>query len=151
MYPRLNLPLSEIPIRGEKVRCRIRKKDLLITPEEWVRQQFIYYLIDHLNYPAGRMTAEQVVVYNKMRKRCDIALYDDYGKPLVIVECKAPHIKITQDTFLQIARYAHTLKAPFLILTNGLEHFCAYVNAVDGSLQYLKEIPNYEGLIAMIS
>lgn len=150
MYPRLNLPLSELPIRGDKVRCRIRKKELLLTPEEWVRQQFIYYLIDYLNYPEGRITAEQMVEYNRMRKRCDISLYDSYGKPLLIVECKAPHIKITQETFLQIAKYAHTLKAPFLVLTNGLEHYCALVNSDTGQIQYLKEIPNYDGLMSVL-
>lgn len=143
MFPPLNLPLAQIPVRDQKIRCRLRKKELKVTPEEWVRQQFIHYLIDHLDYPEGRLTSEQVVVYNGMKKRCDIALYDSFGKPLVIVECKAPTVKINQDTFLQIAKYAHTLKAPYLILTNGLEHYCAYVDRSNGQLKYLHEIPKH--------
>ena len=143
MFPPLNLPLTQIPVRDQKIRCRLRKKELKVTAEEWVRQQFIHYLIDHLGYPEGRLTSEQVVVYNGMKKRCDIALYDSFGKPLVIVECKAPTVKINQDTFLQIAKYAHTLKAPYLILTNGLEHYCAYVDRSNGQLKYLREIPKH--------
>jgi hypothetical protein len=146
MFPPLNLPLTDVPIIDGKIRCRLRKKMLKITPEEWVRQQFIHFLIEQLNYPAGRMTSEQIVAYNGMKKRCDVALYDAYGKPLLIVECKAPTIPITQDTFSQIAKYAYTLQAPYLILTNGLEHYCAFINKETNQLKYLKEIPHYEAL-----
>ena len=146
MFPPLNLPLADVPIIDGKVRCRLRKKILKITPEEWVRQQFIHFLIDHLDYPEGRMTSEQVVEYNGMKKRCDLALYDSFGKPLLIVECKAPKIPITENTFAQIAKYAYTLKAPYLILTNGLEHYCTFINKETKQLSYLKEIPHYEAL-----
>ena len=139
----LNLPPAEIKQKSDQLWCRLRKKYLKATPEEWVRQYFIAYLIDHLNFPEGRMVSEYKVVYNQMNKRCDIAVFDEERSPQVIVECKAPHIKITEDTFYQIAKYAHVLKAPVLILTNGLNHYCALVNPKDGSVQYLSEIPNY--------
>ena len=133
-------------MKEENVWDELRQKYIKCTPEEWVRQNFIHYLINHLNYPKGRMISEYKVNYNGMNKRCDIAVYDAESNPQFIVECKAPQIKITEDTFYQIAKYTFVLKAPYLILTNGLEHYCAHVDRSSGSIQYLQEIPNYNDI-----
>ncbi|MDA7803216.1 type I restriction enzyme HsdR N-terminal domain-containing protein [Crocinitomix sp.] len=146
MYPPLNLPLASLKLKEENIWDELRKKYVKCTPEEWVRQQFIHYLIHHLNYPMGRMVSEYKVNYNGMNKRCDIAIYDENKNAQFIVECKAPSVKITEDTFYQIAKYTYVLKAPYLILTNGMEHYCAYVDRNSGSIQYLQEIPNYNDI-----
>lgn len=146
IHMELNLPTANIQTKENQIWDRLRKKYINATPEEWVRQVFIAYLIDHLDFPEGRMVSEYKVVYNQMNKRCDIAVFDQHKNPQVIVECKAPHIKITEDTFYQIAKYAHVLKAHVLILTNGMEHYCALINPENGTVNYLKEIPHYNQL-----
>lgn len=142
----LNLPPIATSQKAPLIKCRLRKKVLKNTPEEWVRQHFIAYLIDHLAYPAGRMVAEYAINYNGMQKRCDIALIKGIEKAELIVECKAPKIKITEDTFYQVAKYAHVLKAPLLILTNGIEHYSAFLNEKTGQMTYLTNVPNYNQL-----
>lgn len=146
MSTRLNLPPISVSKDAPEIRCRLRKKLLKNTPEEWVRQHFIHYLIEHLGYPAGRLVSEYKVNYNGMNKRCDIALIKGLEEAELIVECKAPKIKITEDTFYQIAKYANILKAPLLILTNGIEHYCALMDYKTGKLVYLPNIPTYEAL-----
>lgn len=119
---------------------------MLLTPEEWVRQHFIAYLIDHLGYPEGLMASEYTLAYNGMKKRCDIVGFDSSLQPFFIVECKAPSVEISQDTFYQIARYASSLKAQMLVLTNGLNHYCARIDIKENKLIYLKEIPSFAGV-----
>lgn len=140
----LNLPQKEIKMRDNEIWDRLRKKFVRHTPEEWVRQHFINYLIDYLNFPEGRMVSEHAVAYNGMKKRCDIAVFGKEMNTQVIVECKAPHIPITEDTFYQIAKYCFSLKANLLVLTNGMEHYCAQINSETGEMKYLPEIPDYK-------
>lgn len=139
MKTQLNLPPFEIRLKEDKVWAIIRKKWLKLTPEEWVRQHFINFLIVHKNYPAGRIVAEHEVNYNGMSKRCDIAYFTSDLQVEMIVECKAPHIKITQDTFYQAARYSRVLGAKLLVLTNGIEHYCAQIS--ENEVKYLSDIP----------
>jgi len=101
----------------------LRKKYFVLTPEEWVRQHFVQFLIDEKKYPVSLIALEKQLTINNLKKRTDIVIYNKLGDPDIIVECKAPHIKITQATFDQIARYNLKLKANYLIVTNGLEHF----------------------------
>ncbi len=143
MHPALNLPPAKLKLKTNQVWDRLRKKYVLLTPEEWVRQHFISYLIDHLGYPEGRMASEYTVDYNGMKKRCDVVAFDELLRPVVIVECKAVSIEISENTFYQIARYASTLKAKLLILTNGLNHYCAKIDVTENKLIYLETIPNY--------
>ncbi len=143
MHPALNLPPAKLKLKTNQVWDRLRKKYVLLTPEEWVRQHFIAYLIDHLGYPEGRMASEYTVDYNGMKKRCDVVAFDELLRPVVIVECKAVSIEISENTFYQIARYASTLKAKLLILTNGLNHYCAKIDVTENKLIYLETIPNY--------
>jgi hypothetical protein len=118
--PKTNLRLSRN--NGQiYVWCPIRKKKLLLTPEEWVRQHFIGYLISELNISIGRIVSEFSLVYNNMNRRADIVVVDDNGNPFIIVECKAPQISLTDKTFFQIAQYQKSIPAKILILTNGID------------------------------
>jgi hypothetical protein len=116
---------------------------LVNTPEEWVRQNFIQYLIQEKGYPASLMAVEMGIDVLNTKKRCDIVLYNALGKPTIIVECKAPSIKIGQDTFDQIARYNLTLNTNYLIVTNGLQHYVCIMDHENKCYHFLEEIPAY--------
>ena len=120
---------------------QVRKKYIKITPEEWVRQHTICFLHKTKNYPLGLISVEKMVKYNNLQTRADIVLYDRNGSPNIIVECKAPNIKITQSTFNQIARYNFKLRVNFLIVTNGMTHYCCKMNYDDNSVDFLDDFP----------
>lgn len=122
----------------------IRKKHIVLTPEEWVRQNFLNYLIEHLNYPRSLIRVESGLSYNRLAKRSDILIHDRKGKALMLVECKAYDINIGQDTFEQAAMYNHTLSARYIVLTNGMEHWCCEI--VENGLKFMEAIPRYEEL-----
>ena len=142
MYSPLQLPPASLKIKNEQIWDRLRKKYVAFTPEEWVRQHLIAYLIDHLQYPEGRMASEFTVDYNGMKKRCDIVAFDADLKPFFIVECKAPDVPLSADTFYQVARYGASLKDRLLVLSNGISHYCAQLDPERGVI-YLPEIPVY--------
>ncbi len=121
----------------------IRKKFVMLTPEEWVRQHFIHYLIDHLGYSKGLIRVEFGIQYNELPKRPDILVYDREGRPYALVECKAPDVKITQKTFEQAATYNRVVKARYLMTTNGMEHYCCTIDHDKGSYGFLKDIPKF--------
>jgi len=121
----------------------IRKKYFVLTPEEWVRQHFIHYLNNEKNYPMGLMGVEKMIKYNALKTRADIVLYTREGKAKMIVECKAPNIKITQDTFNQIAKYNFKLKVKYLVVTNGMKHYCCKMEYNTNEIEFLEEIPSY--------
>lgn len=116
---------------------------MVLTPEEWVRQHIIHYLIEEKNYPISLIAVEKKVTVNKLTKRTDILVFNAMGNPHIIVECKAPSIKISQDTFDQIARYNLKLAANYLIVTNGLTHFYAFMDLKNESYVFMENIPNY--------
>jgi len=122
----------------------LRKKYFVLTPEEWVRQHFVQFLIDEKKYPVSLIALEKQLTINNLKKRTDIVIYNKLGDPDIIVECKAPHIKITQATFDQIARYNLKLKANYLIVTNGLEHFFCKIDFENETYIFLKDIPDYK-------
>ena len=121
----------------------IRKKYLLLTPEEWVRQNFIQYLNQEKKFPIGLIGVEKIVSYNFIKNRLDIIVYDHSGNPYLIVECKAPHVNINQETFYQIGKYNSQLKAKYLVVTNGNKHYCCEMNYHNNEINFLKEIPEY--------
>ncbi|HIE74272.1 MAG TPA: type I restriction enzyme HsdR N-terminal domain-containing protein [Flavobacteriales bacterium] len=143
--PQLNLPKVALKTKSVKGTIQvfdvIRKKYFVLTPEEWVRQHFIHYLNTEKNYPMGLMGVEKMVKYNALKTRADIMLYTTEGKAKMIVECKAPNVKITQDTFNQIAKYNFKLKVPFLVVTNGMQHFCCRMDYKNNSISFLDDIP----------
>ena len=143
--PHLNLPKVALKTKSVKgtiqVFGQVRKKYFVLTPEEWVRQHFIYYLNKEKNYPMGLMEVEKMIKYNSMQTRADIVLYNKEGKSNMIVECKAPEVKITQDTFNQIAKYNFQLKVDFLVVTNGIKHYCCQMDYEKNEITFLDDIP----------
>jgi hypothetical protein len=124
-----------------------RKKNVKLTPEEWVRQNFLMFLIKDKGYPEGLLSVEMALTLNNLSRRCDIVAFDSTGKPRVIVECKAPRVKVTQKTFDQIATYNLKLRVNYLIITNGLNHYCCLMNYVNNSYIFLEDIPEFAEVI----
>tara|TARA_B100000809_G_scaffold190575_1_gene189190 strand:+ start:672 stop:1121 length:450 start_codon:yes stop_codon:yes gene_type:complete len=146
----LNLPQYPLKIKEEGgtryIFDSIRKKYLVLLPEEWVRQNFIQFLVRDKNYAASLIAIEKGLKLNELQKRADIVIYDKQAKPIVLIECKAPKVKINQEVFEQVARYNMVFKVPYLLVTNGLEHYCAKVNFETNSFEFLKDIPDYKEL-----
>jgi len=122
----------------------IRKKYVVLTPEEWVRQHVLHYLIDDKNYPQGLIAVEKQLVINQTKRRFDIVVFNREMLPEILVECKAPHISIDQKTFDQANQYNWLLKAPYLFLTNGLKHYLCHINFAENNFCFLDELPEYQ-------
>ena len=145
MIEPLNLPKADLRLKRREndiyVWCIIRKKELLCTPEEWVRQHIIHYLINEKNIAPGLMASEFTISYNGLSKRADIVVFDKEMKPILIVECKAPSVAISEQTLYQIAQYNHELNVAYLFLTNGLEHVVCKINRKNNSVDFINELP----------
>jgi hypothetical protein len=143
----LNLPAYSFKFKEQGTRTQIfdaiRKKYVALTPEEWVRQNFLQYLVNDKNFPASLIAVEAGLKYNQMQKRTDVLVYDKQGNPHLMVECKAPEVKITQDAFDQIARYNMIFKVKYLVVTNGLNHFCCQMDYEANTYHYLELIPDF--------
>ena len=122
----------------------IRKKYVLLTPEEWVRQNFIRYLLEEKGYIQSLVRVEMFFKLNQLSKRADIALFDRNGKPKVLVECKSPKVAVSQVVFEQVARYNLSFRVDFLIVTNGMQHFCCKMDYEKKSYTFVNEIPSFE-------
>lgn len=147
MITELNLPVAELKLSKKAcdlyVWCIIRKKSLLLTPEEWVRQHVIHYLVNKKNYPLASIASEMMINVNRLSRRCDLVVYNQTGKPIIIIECKAPEVKISETTFYQIAQYNSKLGVDYLLMTNGLDHYVCKVDHKTGHLAFLHELPEY--------
>lgn len=124
----------------------IRKKHLVLTPEEWVRQHFIQHLILHKKFPKTLIQIEGGLSLNKLQKRTDIVIFNHQGERIMIIECKAPGVKISQATFDQAARYNSVHKAKWLVVTNGLRHCYAVINHETAQFAFIEDLPEYQGL-----
>lgn len=147
---KLNLPEYSFQLRDSnrpEIFDSLRRKFVALTPEEWVRQNFIQYLIQEKKFPSGLISVEKELVFNSMKRRTDIVVYDKNAKPLLIVECKASSVSISQLTFDQIARYNMVLKVKYLLVTNGISHYCCIMDYQQNSYSFLKEIPEYDLLL----
>ncbi len=122
----------------------IRKKFIILTPEEWVRQHVVQFLINEKNYPQSLLNVEKVLRVNGLRKRYDIVVYNSDGTIHILIECKAPEITISQNTFDQIAQYNMTLQSNFLMVTNGMNHYFCQMDFENEKYQFLSELPNYQ-------
>ncbi|MDO4160831.1 MAG: type I restriction enzyme HsdR N-terminal domain-containing protein [Prevotellaceae bacterium] len=146
MY-RLNLPQYEIKITEINGHAAIfdilRRKYVNLTPEEWVRQHFIHFLIEHKDYPAALLANEVELQCGDKRLRCDSVLYGSDMKPKMIMEYKAPDVAITQKVFTQISAYNMLLHVDYLVVSNGLQHYCCKINYEKRSCQFLEDIPLY--------
>ena len=147
----LNLPEYQFNIKKKGTDSLVifdtlRKRWVALTPEEWVRQNFVRYLIEDREFPAALMNNEISLTQNGIKRRCDTLVADRQGLPLVIVEYKAPTIEISQKTFDQIVRYNMVLRAQYLIVTNGMRHYCCKIDYENNSYAFLQEIPPYNVL-----
>jgi hypothetical protein len=134
-------------LSGErKIFDAIRKKYVARTPEEEVRQKFIYFLLHERGFPAGLMMVEHSLKVNGMNRRCDIVACNRLGAPLLLVECKAPGVRIGDDTFAQAARYNIALRVPYLAITNGSSTYCCRVGFDTGSIEFLTDFPDYSAI-----
>jgi hypothetical protein len=147
---KLNLPNFNFKIKIEKEKEYIydifRKKYYLLTPEEWVRQNLLLHLVENFNYPIGRIAIEKKLNVLDNYKRFDAVVYDKMMKPLMLAECKEHNIEIEQSVFNQIGSYNYELKAPFLLVSNGINHFVAEVDFEKRKIDFLKQIPDYNDI-----
>jgi hypothetical protein len=141
----LNLPSFESKITKSGANYLIfdtlRRKNVVLTPEEWVRQHVVHYLINALNYPKSLVSIERGTNYNKLQKRTDLCVYNQEGKPHLLIECKAAHVPITQEVVKQVSVYNQTLQAKYVVITNGMQHFCWQVDFETRNYKPLQEIP----------
>lgn len=150
MQPQLNLPPCQLRLRQnaqtgyEEVWCAQRRKWVKLTPEEWVRQNFVQFLINNRQWPAGRIGNEVAIHVGKLERRCDTVVFDREGHPAVIVEYKATSVALTQKVFDQIARYNLELQVDWLLVSNGLQHYCCRLNRELRRFEFLREIPLWE-------
>lgn len=121
----------------------IRKKFILLTPEEWVRQHVIHFLLQDKNYPKSYINVEKLIKINDLSKRYDGVVFQPNGEIFLLIECKAPEVAISQQTFDQIARYNLVLKAKYLMVTNGLNHYFCQMDFENEKYVFLKELPEY--------
>lgn len=126
---------------------RLRKKYVVLQPEELVRQNMIEYLVTEKDYPATLVGNEISLTYNKLKKRCDSVVYGNDGKPLMIIEYKAPTVEISQKTFDQLAIYNSQLQVKYLLVSNGLKHFCCKIDFETMGVEFLVEVPSYGELV----
>ena len=131
----------------EKIFDVIRRRYVRLTPEEWVRQNFIRYLIEEGGYPAGLMGVEVTFTMNRLRKRADILIHNREGKPVMIVECKSYDVALDENVFDQIVTYNMRFRVPYLVVTNGMVNYACKIYFENNSWEYLMVIPQYEELI----
>lgn len=147
----LSLPPYSFNVSGlpgkETIFDRIRKKHVRLTPEEWVRQHFVMYLVNHGKYPAGLIGVEVAFKMNGLKKRADIVVHDRTGRPLLIVECKAPEVNLDEKVFDQVVVYNMQFTVPFVVLTNGIVNYACRIDSVNRKYDILDYIPSYEELL----
>jgi len=147
---KLNLPAYDFRYRTEggisKVLDVYRKRFVVLTPEEEVRQRFARYLVEEKGFPAALVMTEYSLKLNKMSRRCDILVHKPAGSPAVLVECKASEVNITQAVFDQAARYNMVFKVKYLMVTNGLKHYCCEIDFENEKVSFLSDIPHYTKL-----
>jgi len=143
----LNLPTGDFRIKNRENKPYIfdiiRKKFVVLQPEEWVRQHIVHFLIFHKNYPRSYINVEKKIEINNTTKRYDIVVYNKNGGIEILVECKAPSVAITQEVFDQIARYNLTLDATYLMVSNGLKHYFCQINYREENYVFIQDIPEF--------
>lgn len=144
----LNLPAFRHQLRQQVGRTTIfdtiRKKYVALTSEEWVRQHFVNYLIHHLKYPKALIRIEAGLRYNQTQRRSDIVVYSREGTPFMVIECKAPSVALSATVFEQVAVYNQSLRAPYMTVTNGLDHYCCRMDYETSTYAFMEAMPEYE-------
>jgi len=146
----LNLPTYDFKVKKSEGKVWIfdpmRKKYVVLTPEEWVRQHFVNFLVQEHHYPKSLFRIEGGLTYNKLLKRSDILVYNREGKPWLLVECKSPTIKMSQRAFNQVAIYNMTIGAKYLAITNGIVHYCCVAPKPGEEGKFLDDFPEFESV-----
>jgi hypothetical protein len=144
---KLNFPVYSFRFKNSKNKVsifdEIRKKFILLTPEEWVRQHVIQFLLQEKKYPKSLINVEKLIKINNLNKRYDGVVFQPNGEIFLLIECKAPEVPISQNTFDQIARYNLVLKAKYLMVTNGMNHYFCQMDFKNEKYVFLKELPEY--------
>ncbi|MGO1244795.1 MAG: type I restriction enzyme HsdR N-terminal domain-containing protein [Sphingobacterium sp.] len=147
----LNLPScsSKITRKSNKLYIfdELRKRDLVLTPEEWVRQHWVHYLYTHKGYPKSLMQIEGGLKLNTLQKRSDLLIYNNNGEKILLAEFKAPTVKITENTFHQVANYNSVHRIPLLVVSNGLEHYYCRINFKEKKFEFILDLPNYNSAL----
>jgi hypothetical protein len=143
----LNLPTYFIRIKEDNgknyIFDEIRRRFVSLTPEEWVRQHVVNFLVNEKNFPRQLISIEKGFRQNQRRQRYDLLVYNRRGETLMIVECKAPGVEINQHVFDQAGRYNNKHMAAYMLITNGMKHYCCLINAVNKQYSFLQEIPDF--------
>ena len=149
---KINLPAFDANIKTidgcRKIFDFLRNRFVALTPEEWVRQSFTHFLVEQKGYPKERLANEITISLGGLSRRCDSVLYSQSVSPIIIIEYKAPEIKINQKVFEQIYRYNIVLRADYLIVSNGVNHYCCKISYENQSYEFLREIPHYSEISA---
>ncbi len=147
----LALPKYEFNIRentdGRKeIFDSFRRKYIVLTPEEWVRQHFLRYLVEEKGFPSSLIAVEKSIMVNQMPKRFDAMAYGKSGKPLILMEFKSPKVKLNQEVIEQVSRYNSSLQLSYLLISNGLKHYCCQLDFSNNNFKILDHIPSFEML-----
>jgi hypothetical protein len=141
----LNLPKAELTLTKKEnvvfVNCLIRKKKIILTPEEWVRQHYIYYLSKYLNYPTSLISIEKELDYFGLKKRWDIVVFNKKFEANILIECKSPSIKINNDAVKQVLSYQNKLNCEFIVLSNGIQHLSWKIDRIKKKIEEIDNIP----------
>lgn len=140
-FPEIPARISQSAAGETLIWDAFRSKWVVCTPEEWVRQHCLHFLVKTVGYPKGRIAVEQKIVAGGIDGRFDAVVYDAVGQPFLLVECKAPHVKISQDTYMQAARYNQRLNVPYMLLTNGLQ---LWLIELSEEPRFLKKFPAFK-------
>jgi len=147
-FPSLNFPSAEFRLRKAEQRTQIydafRKRWVVLTPEEWVRQHILHFLKEHLQYPANLLAVEKSLRLNGLSKRADIVVYSRSMDPWMLIECKKPEVKLNQAVFDQAARYNLVMNVPFLVISNGMQLLAAEIRSDEAV--FIQELPEYPAL-----
>jgi len=146
MMQQLNLPAYHFRITGNNsehlmIYDPFRKRKVKLTPEEWVRQNILQYLTEEKNVPGSLIISEAGIIVNRLKKRYDALVYDRAGDPWMLLECKAPGIPVSQKTFDQVLIYNNVIRAKYILVTNGMKHYCCYLDNLQGKFIFLGDIP----------
>ena len=146
----LNLPKTELKVISKDGKQQVfdvlRRRFVVLTPEEWVRQQFVHFLIRHKGYPAECIGNEVSITLGATKKRCDTVIYGSHAEPLMVIEYKSPSVEITQKVFEQICRYNIKMKVEWLVVSNGLQHYCTRIDYENGTYQFVEDIPAFPSI-----
>ena len=146
----LNLPKTELKVISKDGKQQVfdvlRRRFVVLTPEEWVRQQFVHFLIRHKGYPAECIGNEVSITLGATKKRCDTVIYGSHAEPLMVIEYKSPSVEITQKVFEQICRYNIKMRVEWLVVSNGLQHYCTRIDYENGTYQFVEDIPAFTSI-----